>query len=155
MGAMAFGSSLGCDTEDRDVPTRRVCMDSGTSLVVAGALCREGTVLISQRQEGKPMGGLWEFPGGKVEMGEHADAALARELLEELQIYVDDVHPISFATAEHMVILLFRVKSWRGEPRGNEGQVIQWVHPEALEQYVMPRVDAALLAPLRASLLVE
>ncbi len=141
------------DGSDASLP--RACRKSGTLLVVAGALCRDGTVLISHRHEGKPMGGMWEFPGGKVEFSEDPEEALARELLEELGISVKGLRPISFATHEDMVLLLFRVETWDGEPRGNEGQSIEWVDVDALEQYVMPRVDAALLAPLRTSLLIE
>ena len=88
------------------------------TLVVAGSLCQDGKVLISQRQAGKPGAGLWEFPGGKLEPGETPEEALRRELEEELGVVISDADPISFATdtRAHIVLLLFACTTWAGEP---------------------------------------
>ena len=119
------------------------------TLVVAGALCQSGKILIAQRPEGTPGAGLWEFPGGKVEAGEAPVEALRRELAEELGIIVSDVDPISFANDSQLVLLLFACTVWEGELEGKEGQTIKWVAPGELEQYEMPTLDAELVLPLR------
>ena len=120
------------------------------TLVVAGALCQGGKVLITQRPEGKPRAFSWEIPGGKVEPGEAPDEALRRELEEELGIVVDDVHPVSFASDALHVLLLFLCKAWEGEPAGKEGQAISWACLAELEQQKMLALDAEFLSPLRA-----
>ena len=119
------------------------------ALVVAGALCQSGQILIAQRPEGKPGAGLWEFPGGKIEAGEGPVEALRRELAEELGIIVSDAEPISFANDAQLVLLLFACTVWEGELEGKEGQTIKWVLPGELDQYEMPPLDAELVLPLR------
>ena len=104
------------------------------TLVVAGALCQSGKILIAQRPEGKPGAGLWAFPGGKVEAGEGLVEALRRELAEQLGIIVSDVDPISFANLPPLVLLLFACTVWEGELEGKEGQTIKWVLPGELDQ---------------------
>ena len=119
------------------------------TLVVAGALCQSGKILMARRPEGKPGAGLWEFPGGKIEAGEGPVEALRRELAEELGIIVSDADPISFANDAQLVLLLFACTVWEGELEGKEGQTIKWVAPGELEQYEMLTLDAELVLPLR------
>jgi len=110
--------------------------------VAAGVmLTREGTFLLTQRPDGKPYAGYWEFPGGKVERGEPADAALARELREELGIEVTCVYPWivrehTYAHA-HVRLRFFRVLGWNGRPRSREAQALSW-----------QRLDAISVAPV-------
>ena len=123
-------------------------------LVVAGALCRRGRVLVAQRLRGDEVG-KWEFPGGKVEPGESPEAGLTRELREELGIDITVLVPISFASiarseSPHLVLLLYGCDSWSGTPRGREGQEIAWV--DDLEDIEMPAADISLTASVRAFL---
>ena len=125
-------------------------------LVVAGALCRRGRVLVAQRLRGDDVG-KWEFPGGKVEPGESPEAGLTRELREELGIELAEsaLLPISFASvarseSSHLVLLLYGCDSWTGTPRGREGQEIAWVGD--LEDIEMPAADLSLIASVRAFL---
>ncbi|KQR84015.1 (deoxy)nucleoside triphosphate pyrophosphohydrolase [Sphingomonas sp. Leaf343] len=125
-------------------------------LVVAAALIdAHGRVLMQQRPEGKAHAGLWEFPGGKVEAGESAEAALVRELSEELGITVDRdaLTPRSFSTLiagdRHLVLLLYAVRRWRGEPVPIEASALRWDTPEALAKLPMPPADVPLVAALR------
>ena len=117
------------------------------TLVVAGALCQCGKVLIAQRPEGKPGAGSWEFPGGKVEPGETPDDALRRELEEELGLVISDAQPISFANDGDIVLLLFACSAWAGQPEGKEGQTLKWVALVELEQHEMMPLDNALVLP--------
>ena len=119
------------------------------TLVVAGALCRGGKVLIQQRPEGKRHSGFWEFPGGTVEASETPLEALRRELQEELGVSVSNAEPVTFATNSHIILLLFACKNWAGEPEGKEGQTTEWVTPAELDQYEMLNLDEALVLPLR------
>ena len=124
-------------------------------LVAAAALYNEdGHILLAQRPEGKSMAGLWEFPGGKVESQETPEAALCRELLEELQITVDPntLEPITFASHAydkfHLLMPLYACRTWGGIPRGAEGQALEWVPPVALFEYPAPPADLPLFAVL-------
>ena len=119
------------------------------TLVVAGALCQGGKIWIAQRLEGKTSAGLWEFPGGKVEVGEGPVEALRRELAEELGIIESDVDPISFAYDPQFAFLLFACTVWEGELEGKDCQTIKWVVPSELGQYEMQPLDAELILPLR------
>ena len=130
--------------------------DTPIVLVSAVALLdADNRVLLAQRPEGKSMAGLWEFPGGKVDPGETPEAALIRELDEELGI---DTHesclaPIGFASHGyddfHLLMPLFVCRKWQGEPEPREGQTLAWVRPNALRDYPMPPADVPLVAQLQ------
>jgi len=124
-------------------------------LVVACALVdADRRVLIAQRPEGKHMTGMWEFPGGKVEPGETPEAALIRELREELAVETKEacLAPLSFASHsyEHMHLLmpLYVCRRWQGTPTTNEHKALKWVRPQALRDYPMPPADEPLIAAL-------
>ncbi|MEJ8570324.1 (deoxy)nucleoside triphosphate pyrophosphohydrolase [Microbaculum marinum] len=125
-------------------------------LVAAVALIDvDGRVLLARRPEGKPMAGLWEFPGGKVETGERPEDALIRELAEELGIQVHDscLAPLTFAShgyeAFHLLMPLYVCRRWNGEVRALEGQELAWVRPLRLGDYPMPPADIPLIPMLR------
>ena len=127
-----------------------------TVLVVAVALIdAEGRVLLAQRPEGKSLAGLWEFPGGKVELGETPEAALIRELREELGIdtWQSCLAPLTFASHSyddfHLMMPLFACRKWNGTPRAREGQVLKWVKPAQMRDYPMPAADIPLISVLR------
>ncbi|MEO5806568.1 (deoxy)nucleoside triphosphate pyrophosphohydrolase [Devosia sp.] len=124
-------------------------------LVVACALIdADRRVLIAQRPEGKSMAGLWEFPGGKVEPGETPEAALIRELDEELGISTQTacLAPVSFASHSyetfHLLMPLYACRKWQGTPRPKEHVALKWVRPQALRDYPMPPADEPLIAGL-------
>ena len=130
-----------------------------TILVSAVALIdSEGRVLLAQRPEGKSMAGLWEFPGGKVEPGETPEAALVRELQEELGIdtWASCLAPLTFASHSypdfHLLMPLFACRKWQGIPQAREGQRLAWVRSAALRDYPMPPADIPLIPILRDSL---
>jgi len=125
-------------------------------LVVAAALINpEGRVLIAKRPEGKTLSGLWEFPGGKVETGETPDAALIRELKEELSISVSKscLAPFTFVSHQYesfdLLLLLYVCRVWEGVVSPSEGQSLKWVRPLDLKNYPMPPADVPLVAMLR------
>ena len=125
-------------------------------LVAAVALIdADGRVLLAQRPEGKSMAGLWEFPGGKVNPGETPEAALIRELAEELGIDVTAscLAPFTFASHSypqfHLLMPLYVCRKWSGMPAPREGQRLTWVRPARLGDYPMPPADAPLVAMLR------
>ena len=115
----------------------------------------EGRVLLAQRPEGKSMAGLWEFPGGKVEQGETPEAALIRELQEELGIntWQSCLAPLTFASHVyedfHLLMPLFACRKWDGIPTPREGQTLKWVSKEKLRDYPMPAADVPLIPILR------
>ena len=124
-------------------------------LVAAVALVdADGRVLISKRPENKQLGGLWEFPGGKVEQGERPEAALIRELKEELAIDVTAscLAPLPFASHAyddfHLLMPLYVCRRWKGIAQGAEGQEIKWVMPGRLRDYPMPPADIPLIPHL-------
>jgi len=128
-----------------------------TLLVSAVALVdADGRVLLAQRPEGKSMAGLWEFPGGKVEQGETPEAALVRELQEELGIdtWQSCLAPLTFASHAyddfHLLMPLFICRKWQGIPQPREGQLLKWVRPMALRDYPMPPADIPLIPILQS-----
>jgi 8-oxo-dGTP diphosphatase len=113
----------------------------------------EGRLLLQQRPPGKRHGGLWEFPGGKVELGETPRAALVREIAEELAIALDehDLEPALIAEEPGelpIVLLLYAARRWRGEPQGCEGQAWGWFNRAASASQVLAPMDRTLLARL-------
>jgi 8-oxo-dGTP diphosphatase len=126
-------------------------------LVAAVALIdRDGRVLIAQRPDGKAMAGLWEFPGGKIEAGETPEAALIRELDEELGIdtWASCLAPLSFASHAypdfHLLMPLFVCRKWEGgAPRPREHAALKWVRPRDLRHFEMPPADIPFLPVLR------
>ena len=125
-------------------------------LVVAVALVdADGRVLLAQRPQGKTMAGLWEFPGGKVQRDEAPEAALIRELKEELDIDVTEacLAPLTFASHRyerfHLLMPLYVCRRWQGIVTPREGQALTWVRAQKLDQYEMPPADKPLVAMLR------
>ena len=125
-------------------------------LVAAVALIdADGRVLLAQRPEGKCLAGLWEFPGGKVEPGETPEAALIRELKEELGIdtWKSCLAPLTFASHSyddfHLLMPLFACRRWQGIASPREGQTLAWVAPNRLRDYPMPPADIPLIPILR------
>jgi 8-oxo-dGTP diphosphatase len=124
--------------------------------VVAVALVDvDGRVLVAQRPQGKPMAGLWEFPGGKIHPGERPEAALIRELKEELDIDVTEacLAPFTFAShryeAFHLLMPLYVCRRWNGTMQPREGQTLAWVRAAKLGDYPMPPADKPLVAMLQ------
>jgi len=125
-------------------------------LVSAVALLdRDDRVLLAQRPAGKPMAGLWEFPGGKIEPGETPEGALVRELHEELGIetWNSCLAPLTFASHSyesfHLLMPLFACRKWQGDLSPKEGQVLKWVRARDLRDYPMPEADIPLIPILR------
>jgi len=132
-----------------DIPSSRRLL-----LVAAAALIdASGRVLLTQRPQHKQLGGLWEFPGGKVEPGEAPEDALIRELKEELALTVepDALDPYAFASHAypdfHLLMPLYVVSRWQGEPKldPNAAQAMRWVNTSALRDYPMPPADVVLV----------
>jgi 8-oxo-dGTP diphosphatase len=124
-------------------------------LVAAVALLNEeGKVLLAKRPPGRPLAGLWEFPGGKVDPGEDPETALIRELMEELGIEIAraDLVPLTFASHAypefHLLMPLYLCKRWEGDIAAQENQELLWVKPDELRLFDMPPADE----PLKASL---
>jgi 8-oxo-dGTP diphosphatase len=124
-------------------------------LVVAAALIdADGRVLLARRPKGKPLEGLWEFPGGKMDAGERPEEALIRELGEELGIMVKPacLAPLTFASHTyndfHLLMPLYVCRRWEGFVRPLDGQALKWVRPKDLRGYPMPPADAPLIPHL-------
>ncbi len=124
-------------------------------LVVAAALIdADHRVLVAQRPEGKQLGGLWEFPGGKVDSGERPEQALIRELREELGIEVKApcLAPLTFASHAyddfHLLMPLYACRRWEGTVVAREGQALKWLDPRRLRELPMPPADAPLIPAL-------
>ena len=134
--------------DEAGVSSRRLLLVAAAALIDAS-----GRVLVTQRPQHKQLGGLWEFPGGKVEPGEAPEDALIRELKEELALTVepDALDPYAFASHAypdfHLLMPLYVVSRWRGEPRldPNAAQAMQWVNTNALRDYPMPPADVVLV----------
>lgn len=125
-------------------------------LVVACALIdADGRVLLAQRPEGKAMAGLWEFPGGKIDDGETPEAALMRELHEELGVDTSEscLAPLAFASHGyddfHLLMPLYVCRVWSGVPKAKEGQSLAWAPPNRLRDYPMPPADLPLIPLLQ------
>ncbi len=151
MAARRGEADSGCWRDDARGESGRAIL-----LVAAAALIDvDGRVLIAERPEGRSMAGLWEFPGGKVQEGETPEAALVRELHEELGIDTRQscLAPIAFASHAysdfHLLMPLFACRTWLGQPQGREGQRLAWVKPARLADYPMPPADVPLVALLR------
>ena len=130
---------------------------AGLRLLVVAACAlvdRDGRVLVAQRPPGKPMAGLWEFPGGKLAPGETPEACLIRELREELGVDTEAscLAPLTFAShgyeGFHLLMPLYVCRVWRGEPMSREGQSLRWLRPNALRELAMPAADRPLIPVL-------
>ena len=128
-------------------------------LVAAGALINaDSRLLLTRRPPGKPMAGLWELPGGKVEAGETPEAALVRELGEELGLLAQaaDLEPLTFAShgyaAMHLLMPVFVLRRWTGEPKARELQELAWVSAAQLDSLAMPAADRPLAPCLKVLL---
>ncbi len=125
-----------------------------TLVAAAGLIDADGRVLIAQRPEGKTPPGLWEFPGGKIEMDERPEQALVRELKEELGISVEEacLAPLTFASFAypdfHLLMPLYICRRWTGLATVREHQALKWVRPKELHAYSMPPADAPLIPAL-------
>lgn len=131
-------------------------------IVVAAALMRDdGMILLQKRPEGREMAGLWEFPGGKLEEEEVPEAALARELAEELSIAVAaaDLEPSCFASAplgaRNLLLLLYTCRRWQGTPRPAENQEIGWFGVAEMANMPMPPADLPLIELLKKQIAQE
>lgn len=138
------------------MPTTEAKSQLPLVLVSAVALVDiDGRILLAQRPAHKSMGGLWEFPGGKIEVDESPEAALIRELHEELDINTSEscLAPLSFASHAyddfHLLMMLFVCRRWHGQPRPVEGGALKWVRPNQLRDYPMPPADIPLIPVLR------
>ena len=124
-------------------------------IVGAALIDPRGLVLLQQRPQGRAMAGLWEFPGGKIAEGETPEAALCRELEEELGIVViaSDLEAFGFASHRydsfHILLLLWTCRRWQGTPTSRESQAIAWVAPSQMNDYPMPAADAPLVTLLQ------
>ena len=132
------------------------------TLVSAVALIdRDGRVLLAKRPYNKTMAGLWEFPGGKIEVGETPEEALIRELYEELGINTSAscLAPLNFSShsyaateanrAFHLLMMLYVCRRWQGRPHPIEGGELKWVRPQKIRNYPMPAADISLIATLQ------
>lgn len=123
------------------------------SVAAAVMVDRDGRVLLAQRPEGKPMAGLWEFPGGKLEPDETPEVALVRELHEELGVEtgIGCLSPLTFVSHRyedvgvHMVMFVFVCRVWRGAVQSKENQSFAWVYPRDFRNYMMPPADLPLI----------
>jgi 8-oxo-dGTP diphosphatase len=134
-------------------------VSSNLVLVAACALLdADGRVLIARRPAGKPMAGLWEFPGGKIDAGERPEQTLIRELHEELGIVVNEacLAPLTFASHAyadfHLLMPLYICRRWEGLVMPREGQELAWVRPNRLREFPMPPADLPLIPHLTALL---
>ena len=127
----------------------------GTLLVVAGALVRDGRLLLTRRPEGDPLEGFWELPGGKVEADETPEAALAREWREELGVEVESSGPLTFASGapngRHVTLLVYLVRLLRGEPSPLGVAEVRWTTPEEASRLPLLPADRPIVERLALS----
>jgi 8-oxo-dGTP diphosphatase len=164
-GFQSIGEAVGARGRCEGMPTLRYRLaradwetqsaEKPTLLVVAVAMVdMDGRVLMAKRPEGKKLAGLWEFPGGKVSPGETPEAALIRELEEELGVDTREscLAPFTFASHEYedfrLLMPLYVCRVWHGTPRAREGQELSWVRPVRMRDYPMPPADEPLVAML-------
>lgn len=131
-------------------------------VVAVALIAPDRRILMQQRRLDRAHGGLWEFPGGKVEAGESPESALIREIEEELGVKLAprDLTPLSFASdpaqppapRQPHVILLYTCRAWQGEPRCLDGEAIAWIAPDALLALAMPPLDVPLAKALLRSI---
>ena len=133
-----------------------VISEKPTLIVPAIALVdTDSRILLAQRPEGKSFAGYWEFPGGKIETGETPEAALIREIREELGVETQDscLAPVSFASHPyddfHLILLLYVCRRWQNTPQALEGGALEWVRPQRLRDYQMPPANLELIAVLQ------
>jgi 8-oxo-dGTP diphosphatase len=150
---MAATGAEGCDDP---ALSARLAAPARVVLVVAAALIdADGRVLLARRPPGKAMAGLWEFPGGKAGPDETPEAALVRELREELGLDLSHacLAPLTFASHRyddfHLLMPLYAARNWKGMAQPREGQELAWVRVERLKDYPMPAADVPLVAALR------
>lgn len=133
-------------------------MTSAARIVLVAAVAlvdTDGRVLLAERPAGKSMAGLWEFPGGKIDQGETPEAALIREMKEELGIDVATscLAPLTFASHSydgfHLLMPLYVCRVWKGAVQPLEGQRLAWAFPRDMAGYPMPPADKPLIAALR------
>ena len=133
------------------VPAMESGSEATRELTVVAAVIRDekGRVLLTQRPDGRHMGGLWEFPGGKINDGEAPSHALARELDEELGIEIVVQRPLTFAVHEEpglrILLLFYNAGIVSGEPHGRESQAVEWVSVTELSSFPTPPADAELI----------
>jgi 8-oxo-dGTP diphosphatase len=133
---------------------RRACFVKLLLVAAVALIDQDRRVLIAQRPQGKTLAGLWEFPGGKVELDERPEAALIRELREELGIAVEEacLAPFTFASFAypdfHLLMPLYICRRWTGFVAARENQTLKWVRPQDLRAYPMPPADAPLIPAL-------
>jgi 8-oxo-dGTP diphosphatase len=136
--------------ERRQAPALPLLLVAAVALVDA-----DGRVLLGQRPAGKPLAGLWEFPGGKVHAGETPEAAVVRELREELAVDISESCLAAFAFASHayddfhLLMPLYLCRVWKGIPHAVAHQALKWVWPKEMRALPMPPADAPLVALLR------
>ncbi len=127
-------------------PSRKMVLVAAALLIDA-----DNRVLLARRPEGKPMAGLWEFPGGKVDAGELPEVALVRELREELGIEtsVGCLQPLTFASHAyekfHLLMPIYACRLWQGTPQPREGQTLAWATKHEWKNYKMPPADDVVL----------
>jgi 8-oxo-dGTP diphosphatase len=130
-----------------EAPSRRV------HVAAAAVADNKGRILIQRRSADVHQGGLWEFPGGKLEPGERADEALARELFEELGIHLRRFRPLIRTGHDygdrHVVLDVYRVDEYEGDPAGKEGQPLAWVAPDDMDAAIFPAADRPVINALR------
>ena len=140
------------------ISTAPTAADSARPIVLVAAVAlidADGRVLLAERPAGKHLAGLWEFPGGKVHPGETPEAALIREMAEELGINTSEscLAPFTFASHAypefHLLMPLYVCRKWTGIVVPREGQQLKWVRPQQLAEYSMPPADKPLVAMLR------
>lgn len=155
---MAMSTSMPTTAADNGGATPPPDMSRGLPTVLVSAVAlidRDGRVLLAQRPAGKRMAGLWEFPGGKIETGETPEAALIRELGEELGIDTAEscLAPLTFASHSyddfHLLMLVYVCRKWTGTPRPLEGGELVWVRASRLRDYEMPPADIPLIPVLQ------